>query len=83
MAPGGLATVDNRFARADRTYRSHIFGVKANVKDGLHYLDDTVVVYAAGHHVVKYNVETSVQEFVNGSEMSKGITALTISPSKT
>ena len=60
-----------------------MFGVKANVKDGLHYLDDFVVAYSAGHHVVKYNIESKVQEFINGSEGSRGITALAVSPSKT
>ena len=63
--------------------RRHIFGVKGNVKDGLHFLDDNVLVYVAGHQVIKLNRETHVQEFIAGSSGSRGITALAVSPSKT
>jgi cilia- and flagella-associated protein 57 len=63
-------------------FRRHVFGVKANVKDGLHFVDDSILLYPAGHHVVKYAVDTRLQEFINGSETSRGITAVALSPTK-
>jgi len=60
----------------------HVFGLKANVKDNVHYADENVVMYPAGHNVVKYYAENKLQEFINGTDLSRGVTALAVSSDK-
>ena len=48
---------------------SHVFGLKANVKDNVHFADENVVIYPAGHNVVKFFMDTKLQEFINGSDL--------------
>ena len=60
----------------------HVFGVKANVSNALHYADDSCVVYPAGHNVVKFTPDTKLQEILNGSESSSAISCLAVSPSR-
>lgn len=59
-----------------------MFGLKANVKDNVHYADENVVMYPAGHNVVKYYSENKLQEFINGTDLSRGVTALAVSSDK-
>ncbi len=46
------------------------------------FAEDDAIVYPVGHHVVKYQPEARLQEFLNGSENSGGITAVAVSASK-
>jgi len=65
----------------------HIFGLKSDVRNHLHYLEDHVVVYSAGHCVVVYNLETKQQRFIHGSNLHgpqgrTEIVAMDVSPNK-
>ena len=48
----------------------------------MHYLDDATILYAAGHNIVTYNLETRQQQFIQASTDSEGIVALAVTPSK-
>ena len=60
----------------------HIFGLRGDVKDNIHFVEEGTIIYPVGHTVVSYNVETKVQRFTPGSPESEGITALAVSPNK-
>ena len=60
----------------------HVFGLKANVKDNVHFADENMVMYPAGHNVVKYYTDTKLQEFINGTDLSRGVTCLAVSSDK-
>ena len=60
----------------------HTFGLKADVKDNVHYLDEQTVLYPAGHNVVIFNIEQKTQRFISGTEKTEGITAIAVSPNK-
>ena len=60
----------------------HTFGLKADVKDNVHYLDEQTVLYPAGHNVVIFNTEQKTQRFISGTEKTEGITAIAVSPNK-
>lgn len=74
MSAGGLQgiTVSQRF----------VFGINGELKNNLFLLEDHRVVYTAGHNVVVYNTEDKSQYFYAGSEGTKGITAISLSPGK-
>eukprot|EP01022_Parablepharisma_sp_SALTPOND_P035925 TRINITY_DN96_c4_g1_i1.p1 TRINITY_DN96_c4_g1~~TRINITY_DN96_c4_g1_i1.p1 ORF type:complete len:1190 (+),score=209.66 TRINITY_DN96_c4_g1_i1:7480-11049(+) len=59
-----------------------IFGVRADVKEALHFWDEKKLVYVAGHNVVDYNLEENQQKFYSPMEGSVAITALTMSPQR-
>jgi hypothetical protein len=67
---------------------SHVFGFKSDVADNVHYIDETMVIYPAGHNVVVYNLESKVQRFIHGSTDIAGatgistITAIALSPNR-
>ena len=42
----------------------HVFGVKSDVCGPLHYIDDTTVLYAAGHQIVLHNTQTRQQRTI-------------------
>ena len=52
------------------------------MKDNIHYLEENVVLYPAGHNTVIYNTEQKTQKFIPGTGESKGISALAVSASK-
>ena len=60
----------------------HVFGIKADVKDNICYLDEQTVLYPAGSNVVIFNTEQKTQKFIPGTEKSEGITALAVSPNR-
>ncbi len=67
----------------------HAFGMKGDVVDNVHWIDESTVVYPAGHNVIVLNVESKVQRFIHGSTDIAGapggisaITAMTVSPNK-
>lgn len=59
-----------------------IFGINGELKNNLFLLEDHRIVYTAGHNVVVYNTEDKSQYFYSGSEGTKGITAISLSPGK-
>eukprot|EP00668_Euglena_longa_P029544 GGOE01036896.1.p1 GENE.GGOE01036896.1~~GGOE01036896.1.p1 ORF type:complete len:1223 (+),score=435.55 GGOE01036896.1:45-3713(+) len=62
--------------------KRHAFGIKADVQDNIHYIDDATVVYPVGRSVVIYNTQSNSQKFINASEKTDAITALAVSPNK-
>lgn len=48
----------------------HVFGVKADVTGCIHHIEDSRVVYSAGHNVVVYNTEYREMNFYPGLEGS-------------
>ncbi len=43
----------------------HIFGLKGDVKDNVHYIDEMTVLYPAGYNIVLHNTENNKpQKFV-------------------
>jgi hypothetical protein len=44
----------------------HIFGLKADVVSNIHYLEENIVLYVAGHNLVIYNTEKHTQQFIHG-----------------
>lgn len=39
----------------------HIFGLKGDVKNNIHYFDESHVIYPAGQNIIVYNVESKAQ----------------------
>ncbi|XRB08616.1 cilia- and flagella-associated protein 57 [Pycnococcus provasolii] len=72
MASGGAAPLALR----------HVFGLKGDVADNVHYLDENTVLYPAGHNTVIYHTETRTQKFIAGTPDADGITALALSPNR-
>ena len=60
----------------------HCFGIKADVKDNICYIDETTVIYPSGHNVVIFSTEQKTQKFIPGTENTEGITAMAVSPNK-
>ncbi len=59
-----------------------MYGVKANVINCVHFLDNQRFIYPCGHNVIIYNQEDKTQKFIPGIEGSYGISALALSPSR-
>ena len=59
-----------------------LFGLKTNVRNNIHFLDDSRIIYPCGHNVVIYNQDDRSQICIPGIEGSEGITALALSASK-
>ncbi|PHJ15181.1 wd g-beta repeat-containing protein, partial [Cystoisospora suis] len=57
----------------------HIFGANADVKNALHYVEQGVVAYPAGHHTVLLSVENKTQKFLPVSDDATSSTCLTMS----
>ena len=64
------------------TSRRHVFGLKADVKDNVHYIDDQTVAYPVGRTFVMYNQVTNTQRFITGQERAEGISAMAVTPNK-
>ena len=56
----------------------HIFGFKPDVNNNIHFTDDHLVLYPAGHNTIIYNTESKIQKFIQGSEHTDGITAIAV-----
>lgn len=59
-----------------------LFGLKADVRNNIHFLDDSRILYPCGHNVVIYNQEDRSQVCIPGIEGSEGITTLGLSHTK-
>jgi len=60
----------------------HVFGLKADVRNNVHFHDENQVIYCAGHNTVQYFMEHKSQRFFAGNEGTVGITCLAVSPNK-
>ena len=49
----------------------HSFGIKADVKDNIWYIDEMQVVFPVGNNIVLHNVEQKVQRFIAGASTPK------------
>lgn len=57
----------------------HVFGLKSDVSCPLQFLDDSEVVYAAGHQLVVANIHRRQQRFIPATDRngSQGLTTIT------
>eukprot|EP01065_Artemidia_motanka_P053301 TRINITY_DN985_c0_g2_i1.p1 TRINITY_DN985_c0_g2~~TRINITY_DN985_c0_g2_i1.p1 ORF type:complete len:1226 (+),score=563.45 TRINITY_DN985_c0_g2_i1:55-3678(+) len=66
--------------------RRHAFGIKADVKDNIHFIDDSTCAYPVGRNVVIYHTQgaspPNQQRFIQGNERCEAITAMALSPNK-
>lgn len=60
----------------------HVFGLSADVRDGVAYLDEQTVLFSAGHNLVIHAAEGRAQRFVPCSEGSLGVVALAVAPNR-
>ncbi len=60
----------------------HIFGLRWDVKDNVHYVDESTLVYPAGHNIVLHNLETKQQQFMPVPADSDGILGLALTPNR-
>lgn len=59
-----------------------LFGIKGDVSNNIHFLDDNMILYPVGHNVVIYRTDDKTQKYIPGIEGSEGITALAVSHNK-
>ena len=59
-----------------------MFGAKGDVRDNVHFVDETTVLYAAGNQIVLHHIESNSQRFIPGAPDGEGITALALSPNR-
>lgn len=59
-----------------------MYGVKADVVNSVHFLDNHRFLYPCGHNIVIFNQEDKSQKFIPGVEGSEGISSLALSNSK-
>lgn len=48
------------------TERRHIFGLRSDVRENVHFINDSTIAFAAGHQVVLHSLETRAQQFLPG-----------------
>jgi len=60
----------------------HIFGLRRDVTGNVSYFDEQTIVYPSGTSSVLYNMDLKTQKFISGSEKSRGMTAMAISPNR-
>ncbi|CAM6094904.1 unnamed protein product [Calypogeia fissa] len=58
---------------------NHVFGIQSILRDGLHFVDETTVVYTAGHTVVWWSMDQKNQKVAVGSADTEALTAITVS----
>ena len=56
--------------------------MKSDVADNIFFLDDSQVVYPAGHNIVIYHMEEKTQRTYPCIEGSEGITAMALSENR-
>eukprot|EP00755_Sulcionema_specki_P024267 Sspe_Gene.80847::Locus_51307_Transcript_1_1_Confidence_1.000_Length_2222::g.80847::m.80847 len=69
-------------AKEQKLVRRHAFGIKADVADNIHYIDDSSCVFPVGRNIVIYNTQANQQKFIQGNEKADGITAMALTPNK-
>lgn len=46
--------------------QSHVFGLRAGVKNNLLYLDEQTIIFPCGNNCVRYNIDHKFQRFIPG-----------------
>ncbi|KAK9915002.1 hypothetical protein WJX75_003504 [Coccomyxa subellipsoidea] len=60
----------------------HIFGLRGDAKDNVHYVDEAALVYPAGHNIVIHNLESKQQQFMPLPAESEGLLGLALTPNR-
>ncbi|KAM5248101.1 cilia- and flagella-associated protein 57 [Ctenodactylus gundi] len=60
----------------------HVFGLRPHVTNNVFFFDEQIIIFPAGNHCVKYNVDQKWQKFIPGSDKSQGMLTLSISPNR-
>eukprot|EP00929_Paragymnodinium_shiwhaense_P023266 TRINITY_DN1460_c0_g2_i1.p1 TRINITY_DN1460_c0_g2~~TRINITY_DN1460_c0_g2_i1.p1 ORF type:complete len:1226 (+),score=432.73 TRINITY_DN1460_c0_g2_i1:97-3774(+) len=60
----------------------HVFGIKADVKNNVHYVEETQIIYPAGTNTVLWQADQKQQKFFQGSPGVDGITCLAVNSTK-
>ncbi|KAG0554261.1 hypothetical protein KC19_12G077500 [Ceratodon purpureus] len=60
----------------------YVFGVKSIIKNSLFFVDETTVVYPAGHNLVFWNLTEKTQKIISGTPDTDGITAICLTPNR-
>ncbi|XP_005410691.1 PREDICTED: cilia- and flagella-associated protein 57 isoform X2 [Chinchilla lanigera] len=60
----------------------HVFGLRSHVTNNIFFFDEQIVIFPAGNHCVKYNVDQKWQKFIPGSDKSQDMLTLSISPNR-
>ncbi|KAI9149781.1 hypothetical protein H9P43_009960 [Blastocladiella emersonii ATCC 22665] len=60
----------------------HAFGLKADVRGNIHWLDDSTAVYPCGSNTVIYHAEARTQKFIPVQDTCDAITAMALAPNK-
>merc|ERR1719343_180108 len=60
----------------------HVFGLKADVKNNVHYAEETQIIYPAGTNTVLWLADQKQQKFFQGNEGAEGITCLAVNSTK-
>ena len=53
-------------------HRRHIFGQRTDIRNGVHFINQSVVAFVAGHTVVLHSLETRSQSFLPGPHLLIG-----------
>eukprot|EP01064_Diplonema_japonicum_P011612 TRINITY_DN1900_c3_g1_i2.p1 TRINITY_DN1900_c3_g1~~TRINITY_DN1900_c3_g1_i2.p1 ORF type:complete len:1214 (+),score=235.47 TRINITY_DN1900_c3_g1_i2:41-3643(+) len=75
-----MAKIDEH--KEPRLTRRHAFGIKSDVTDNIHFIDDATAAFPVGRNIVLYNTQSNTQKFIQGNEKCDGITAMALSPNK-
>ncbi|TSL47590.1 Cilia- and flagella-associated protein 57 [Bagarius yarrelli] len=60
----------------------HIFGLRHEAKNNLHFVDDQTVIFPSGNQIVRHNLYQQWSKFIPVAEGSKGIQAMALSPDR-
>jgi len=60
----------------------YVFGIKSSIKNSLFFVDETTIVYPAGHNVVFGSLDQKAQRIISGTPDTDGITAMALTPNK-
>ncbi|KAI5103733.1 cilia- and flagella-associated protein 57, partial [Silurus meridionalis] len=58
----------------------HVFGLRTAVRNNLHFLDEQTIVFPCGNNCARYHIHLRGCKFVTGTEKSRGMQALALSP---
>lgn len=59
-----------------------MFGLRGDVHNNIHFIDDGTILYPCGHNIVIYRITDRSQQYIPGIQGSEGITAIALSHNK-
>jgi len=59
-----------------------MLGVKADVANGIHFIEDNIIMYTCGHNIVFFDTNTKSQRFIPGIEGTQAITSINVNATK-